>query len=97
MCNEMKTRLDAQFKGREAKRGTRPNAPRDQRTASAYIFGAIWPKVGKGAALVLPRCDTEAMNLHPGRNRHPDRAGPARHAARRSGRLASFRPPDRSA
>ena len=36
----------------------------DQRTASAYIFGAICPKHGKGAALIMPRCNTEAMNLH---------------------------------
>ena len=49
---------------RWAKRGTRPSAPSDQRTASAYIFGAICPKEGKGAALIMPRCDTEAMNLH---------------------------------
>lgn len=49
---------------RWAKRGTRPSAPKDQRTKSAYIFGAICPKAGKGAALVMPRCDTEAMNLH---------------------------------
>ena len=49
---------------RWAKRGARPSAPNDQRTASAYIFGAICPKDGKGAALVMPRCDTEAMNLH---------------------------------
>jgi DDE superfamily endonuclease len=49
---------------RWAKRGTRPSAPKDQRTASGYIFGAICPKDGKGAALVMPRCDTEAMNLH---------------------------------
>jgi hypothetical protein len=49
---------------RWAKRGTRPSAPHDQRTASAYIFGAICPKEGKAAALVLPRCDSEAMNLH---------------------------------
>ena len=41
----------------------RPSAPSDQRTASAYIFGAIRPKEGKGAALIMPRCDTEAMNL----------------------------------
>ena len=40
------------------------SAPKDQRTVSAYIFGAICPKDGKGAALVMPRCDTEAMNLH---------------------------------
>ena len=49
---------------RWAKRGSRPSAPVDQRTASAYIFGAICPREGKGAALVMPRCDTEAMNLH---------------------------------
>jgi putative transposase len=41
-----------------------PSAPSDQRTASASIFGAICPKEGKGAALIMPRCDTEAMNQH---------------------------------
>ncbi len=41
---------------RWAKRGTRPSAPRDQRTASTYIFGAVCPKEGKG--------NSEAMNLH---------------------------------
>ena len=40
------------------------SAPKDQRTASTYIFGAISPKDGKGAALVMPKCDTDAMNLH---------------------------------
>lgn len=49
---------------RWAKRGTRPIAPKDQRTGSAYIFGAICPARGVGAALVLPRCDTAAMTLH---------------------------------
>jgi transposase len=49
---------------RWAKRGTRPSAPRDQRTASTYIFGAVCPQEGKGAALILPACNTEAMNLH---------------------------------
>lgn len=49
---------------RWARRGTRPLAPHDQRTASTYIFGAICPKEGKGAALVLPACNVEAMNLH---------------------------------
>src|SRR5260370_39667466 len=51
------------FTRRWAKRGTRPSAPRDQRTASTYIFGAVCPKRGKGAALILPACNTEAMNL----------------------------------
>ena len=49
---------------RWARRGSRPSAPHDQRTASTYIFGAICPKDGKGAALVLPRCNIPAMNLH---------------------------------
>ena len=53
-----------QITRRWAKRGTRPSAPRDQRTASTYIFGAVCPKQGKGAALILPTCNTEAMNLH---------------------------------
>ena len=30
----------------------------------AYIFGAICPSKGKGAGLVLPYCDTEAMQDH---------------------------------
>ena len=49
---------------RWARRGTRPAAPSDQRTASTYLFGAVCPKEGKGTALVLPHCDTGAMNLH---------------------------------
>jgi len=49
---------------RWARRGTRPSAPLDQRTQSAYIFGAICPALGKGAGLVLPFCNTAAMALH---------------------------------
>ena len=49
---------------RWALRGTRPSAPQDQRTASTYIFGAVCPKEGKGAALVLPFCNSAAMSLH---------------------------------
>jgi hypothetical protein len=37
---------------RWAKRGTRPSAPRDLRTASAYIFGAICPVQGKAVGLI---------------------------------------------
>ncbi len=32
----------------------------------AYIFGAICSKKGKGTGLVLPYCDTEAMQTHLG-------------------------------
>src|SRR6185503_14639845 len=47
-----------------ARRGTRPRQPADQRYQSAYLFGAICPARGTGAALVLPFADTEAMQLH---------------------------------
>ena len=49
---------------RWAKGGTRPSAPKDQRTRPAYIFGPICPARGVGAGLVLPRCNTDALNLH---------------------------------
>jgi hypothetical protein len=49
---------------RWARRGTRPSAPKDQRTTSAYNYGAICPAEGKGAGLVLPRCNTEGMTAH---------------------------------
>lgn len=47
-----------------ARRGTRPRQPADQRYENAYLFGAICPAHGKGAALALPNVDTEAMQLH---------------------------------
>ena len=47
-----------------AKRGTRPRQPADQRYESAYLFGAICPARGTGAALALPYADTAAMQLH---------------------------------
>lgn len=49
---------------RWAKRGTRPRAAKDQRTKSVWIFGAICPARGVGAALVLPKCNTQAMQWH---------------------------------
>jgi hypothetical protein len=47
-----------------ADKGSRPRAPRDQRYDWAYIFGAVCPARGVGAALVLPFVNIEAMNLH---------------------------------
>jgi DDE superfamily endonuclease len=47
-----------------ARRGSRPPAPRDQRHGSVYLFGAVCPDRGVGAALVLPTVNAEAMNLH---------------------------------
>ena len=47
-----------------ARRGTRPRQPRDQRYASAYLFGAVCAAHDKGAALVLPNVNHHAMTLH---------------------------------
>ena len=35
-----------------------------RRTQSTYLFGAVCPERGAGAALVLPACNCEAMQLH---------------------------------
>jgi hypothetical protein len=47
-----------------ARKGSRPRLPADQRYQNAYLFGAICPMHGKGAALMLPHADTQAMQLH---------------------------------
>ena len=47
-----------------ARPGSRPRQPADQRYGNAYLFGAICPARGKGAALALPFANTFAMQLH---------------------------------
>ena len=47
-----------------ADKGSRPPAARDCRYSWAYIFGAVCPARGTGAALVLPYADKETMTLH---------------------------------
>ena len=44
--------------------GSRPAMVRDNRRANAYIYGAICPNRGIGAALVMASANTEAMNEH---------------------------------
>ncbi len=44
--------------------GSRPAAPKDLGFASAYVFGAVCPSAGKAAALIMPICNTVAMNHH---------------------------------
>ena len=44
--------------------GSRPLMVHDNRHDSAYIFGAICPKRGVGAAIITPSANTEMMNLH---------------------------------
>ena len=62
--DEMRVGQKNKLTYRWARRGTRPRAVHDQRTQSTYVFGAVCPEHGTGAALVLPTCNREAMQLH---------------------------------
>ena len=44
--------------------GSRPAAPKDLGFASTYVFGAVCPAEGKAAGLIMPICNTLAMNHH---------------------------------
>ena len=47
-----------------AGKGSRPRQPKDQRYENSYLFGAVCPERGTGAALIMPQADTGAMNKH---------------------------------
>jgi len=47
-----------------ADKGKRPTVKKDLRYTWAYVFGAVCPDRGIGAALVLPKANAKAMNLH---------------------------------
>ena len=47
-----------------AEKGSRPAVLKDLRYEWAHVFGAVCADRGVGAALVMPHCDTNAMNLH---------------------------------
>jgi len=47
-----------------APKGSRPAMVRDNRRESAYLFGAICPARGVGAAMITPAANIECMNLH---------------------------------
>ena len=44
--------------------GSRPRMVRDNRHDSAYLFGAICPARGVGAAIIMPAANAQAMNEH---------------------------------
>ena len=62
--DEMRVGQKNKLTYRWARKGSRPRAAHDQRTQSTYLFGAVCPERGAGAALVLPACNTQAMQLH---------------------------------
>src|SRR5262249_48176419 len=56
--DEMRVGQKNKLTYRWAMKGSRPRAAQDQRTQSTYLFGAVCPERGAGAALVLPACNT---------------------------------------
>ena len=64
--DEMRVGQKNKLTYRWARTGSRPRAIHDQRTQSTYLFGIVrsLPERGTGAALVLPFCNTEVMQLH---------------------------------
>jgi putative transposase len=44
--------------------GERPAAVKDLGFTSAYVFAAVCPADGKAAAVIMPVCNTVAMNHH---------------------------------
>jgi hypothetical protein len=51
--DEMRVGQKNKLTYRWARKGSRPRAAHDQRTQSTYLFGAVCPERGAGAALVL--------------------------------------------
>lgn len=47
-----------------APKGTRPRVARQRQFLSTYIFGACCPDKDKSCALILPRVDTDMMQMH---------------------------------
>jgi len=76
--DEMRVGQKNKLTYRWARKGSRPRATHDQRTQSTYLFGAVCPELGTGAALVLPACNSEAMQLH--LNEIATRVSPGAHA-----------------
>src|SRR3954465_1745122 len=75
--DEMRVGQKNKLTYRWARKGLRPRAIHNQRTQSIYLFGAVYPERGAGAALVLPFCNSEAMQLH--LNEIESKASPGAH------------------
>jgi hypothetical protein len=47
-----------------ARKGSRPRVARQQQFIYGYIFGAVCPCEDKGAAVIMPHANTQAMQFH---------------------------------
>jgi DDE superfamily endonuclease len=80
--DEMRVGQKNKLTYRWARKGSRPRVAHDQRTQSTYLFGAVCPERGAGAALVLPACKCEAMQLSHNSSCQCGQSPPYPHAAR---------------
>ena len=73
-----------------AKRGSPPRARRDRRFEWAYLFCAICPERGTGAAIIMPEVNVAAMNEHLAEISRRAAGGAHRPAGARRRRLAQL-------
>lgn len=62
--DEMRVGQKNKLTHRRARKGTRPRATHDQRTQFDLTARGGLPRAGAGAAVVLPVCNTDAMQFH---------------------------------
>jgi transposase len=85
--DEMRVGQKNKLTYRWARKDLRPRADHDQGTQSTYLFGAVCPERGTGAALVLPACNaSHAASSR--RDRHQGHPWRPCHSHPRSSRLA---------
>jgi hypothetical protein len=85
--DEMRVGQKNKLTYRWARKGSRPRAAHDQRTQSTYLFGAVCPELGTGAALVLP-LQQRGHAASSQRDREQGQPWRPRHRHPRSGRVA---------
>ena len=47
-----------------APKGSRPRAVRQQQFEAAYMYGAVCPAEGKAVGIVMPKANSEGMQVH---------------------------------
>jgi hypothetical protein len=93
--DEMRVGQKNKLTYRWARKGSRPLSIHDQRTQSTYLFGAVRPERGAGAALALPARNTEAIAAPSGRNRNESHPRRTRRSHSRSSWMARRQRPPR--
>ena len=94
--DEMRVGQKNKLTYRWARKGSRPRAIHDQRTQSTYLFGALSPERGAGAALVLPAMQHRGHAAPSRRNRNESHPRRTRRSHSRSSWMARRQRPQGS-